>query len=200
MFVTFLCVQRGGQTEWNLWLLSDDIRVLVHSHQWFSAVVCVIAQVFFQVNNTNKCNSAVLNRSLNGCSLSPPVKACALVHIQGYRAGDETESHQAFSRCSCVNNTVPYEGQSGFSGIRRDLVHVTFNHHICWGAIKYNTLIPSPLRLFRNMAASLGITFDLINHFRFYYLRVKSASSYSPYFEINPLIYTRVSSSVSCSD
>lgn len=170
-------------------------------HQWSSAVVCNCT-CSFHVNNTNKGHSAVLNWSPDGCSLSRLLRPAPRFIYSDIELvmRPSLSTSPAFSRCSCVNNTVPYEGQSGFSGIRSDLVHVTFNHHICWGATKYNTLIPLPLRLFRNMDASLGITSDLINHFGFYYLKVKSAYSFSLYFEINPPVYARASSSVSCSD
>lgn len=173
--------------------------MLGHFHQWSSAAGCNCT-CSFRVNNTNKGNSAAFFPP-RWLLFKPPVKACSSVHARWHGGGDETESVHVSSlqpvqlckQHAALRGPIWLFGDSP----RLSSCYVQTPHLL---ATQRNTLIPCVMGLFRNMDASSGITFDLINHFGFHHLRVKSASSYSLYFEINPPGYAQASSSVSCSD
>lgn len=118
----------------------------------------------FHVNNTNKGNSAVLNWSPHGCSLSPPLRSSSPRFIHS-------------------DKKLVMRHISGLQPVQ-----------LC----KYHSALWGPIRLFRDspwlcscyiQPPHLVRTFDLINHYGFHKLRVKSASSYSLYFELNPRVY-----------
>lgn len=121
----------------------------------------------FHVNNTNKGNSAVLNGSPHGCSLSPPLRSSSPRFIHS-------------------DKKLVMRHISGLQPVQ-----------LC----KYHSALWGPIRLFRDspwlcscyiQPPHLVRTFDLINHYGFHKLRVKSASSYSLYFELNPRVYIQL--------